>query len=169
MGLLNELGDRLARRVQRGLVRAGLNDIAVLSIDPEQGRALILRHGLSMHRIEIQPYGDSPEPTRSPALGWLPMRVTSSFDDATFWELVDAGVSLLDDRGNAHLVLDGHTAVIGGIFTRNTGRNLDQVPFFGDIPLLGLLFQRRRASDTRGELVIFITPRIVNRAEALGR
>jgi type IV pilus assembly protein PilQ len=67
------------------------------------------------------------------------------------------------------LVMDGHTAVIGGIFTRNTGRNLDQVPFFGDIPLLGLLFQRRRETDTRGELVIFITPRIVNRAEALGR
>jgi type IV pilus assembly protein PilQ len=67
------------------------------------------------------------------------------------------------------LVMDGHTAVIGGIFTRNTGRNLDQVPFFGDIPLLGILFQRRRASDTRNELVIFLTPRIVNRAEALGR
>jgi type IV pilus assembly protein PilQ len=67
------------------------------------------------------------------------------------------------------LVMDGHTAVIGGIFTRNTGRNLDQVPFFGDIPILGVLFQRRRASDARGELVIFITPRIVNRAEALGR
>jgi type IV pilus assembly protein PilQ len=67
------------------------------------------------------------------------------------------------------LVMDGHTAVIGGIYTRNTGRNLDQVPFFGDIPVLGLLFQRRRASDQRGELVIFLTPRIVNRAEALGR
>lgn len=67
------------------------------------------------------------------------------------------------------LVMDGHTAVIGGIFTRNTGRSVDQVPFFGDIPILGLLFQRRRTSDTRGELVIFITPRIVNRAEALGR
>ena len=67
------------------------------------------------------------------------------------------------------LVMDGHTAVIGGIYTRNTGRNLDQVPFFGDIPILGVLFQRRRASDTRNELVIFITPRIVNRAEALGR
>ncbi len=67
------------------------------------------------------------------------------------------------------LVMDGHTAVIGGIFTRNTGRNLDQVPFFGDIPILGVLFQRRRASDTRNELVIFLTPRIVNRAEALGR
>ena len=67
------------------------------------------------------------------------------------------------------LVMDGHTAVIGGIFTRNSGRNLDQVPFFGDIPLLGLLFQRRRATDSRSELVIFLTPRIVNRAEALGR
>ena len=67
------------------------------------------------------------------------------------------------------LVMDGHTAVIGGIFTRNTGRNLDQVPFFGDIPLIGLLFQRRRSSDTRSELVIFLTPRIVNRAAALGR
>jgi type IV pilus assembly protein PilQ len=67
------------------------------------------------------------------------------------------------------LVMDGHTAVIGGIFTRNTGRNLDQVPFFGDIPILGILFQRRRANDTRNELVIFLTPRIVNRAEAIGR
>ena len=67
------------------------------------------------------------------------------------------------------LVADGHTAVIGGIFTRSTGRNLDQVPFFGDIPVVGLLFQRRRASDQRSELVIFITPRVVNRAEALGR
>jgi type IV pilus assembly protein PilQ len=67
------------------------------------------------------------------------------------------------------LVMDGHTAVIGGIYSRNTGRNLDQVPFFGDIPILGVLFQRRRSSDIRSELVIFLTPRIVNRAEALGR
>ncbi|HVZ36655.1 MAG TPA: type IV pilus secretin PilQ, partial [Polyangiaceae bacterium] len=67
------------------------------------------------------------------------------------------------------LVMDGHTAVIGGIYTRNAGQNVDQVPFFGDIPLIGLLFQHRRATDTRGELVIFLTPRIVNRAEALGR
>ncbi len=67
------------------------------------------------------------------------------------------------------LIMDGHTAVIGGIFTRNTGRNLDQIPLLGDIPILGVLFQRRRASDSRSELVIFLTPRIVNRAEALGK
>lgn len=67
------------------------------------------------------------------------------------------------------LVPDGHTAVIGGIYSRNTGRNIDQVPLLGDIPILGVLFQRRRQSDSRSELVIFITPRIVNRASALGR
>jgi type IV pilus assembly protein PilQ len=67
------------------------------------------------------------------------------------------------------LVMDGHTAVIGGIYTRNTGRDVAQVPFFGDIPLIGLLFQRRSSNDRRGELLIFLTPRIVNRAEALGR
>ncbi len=65
------------------------------------------------------------------------------------------------------LIPDGNTAVIGGIYTRNTGRNVDQVPFFGDIPVLGVLFQRRRVRDERNELLIFLTPRIVNRAEAL--
>jgi type IV pilus assembly protein PilQ len=67
------------------------------------------------------------------------------------------------------LVPDGNTAVIGGIYTRNTGRNVDQVPFFGDIPVLGVLFQRRRVRDARNELLIFLTPRIVNRAESLRR
>ncbi|MEM1416622.1 MAG: type IV pilus secretin PilQ [Myxococcota bacterium] len=65
------------------------------------------------------------------------------------------------------LVPDGNTAVIGGIYTRNSGRTTNQVPFFGDIPVLGVLFQRRIVTDTRNELLIFVTPRIVNRAEAL--
>ena len=67
------------------------------------------------------------------------------------------------------LIPDGRTAVIGGIYTRNTGRNVDQVPGLGDIPILGVLFQRRRNSDRRTEMLIFLTPRIVNRAESLGR
>lgn len=64
------------------------------------------------------------------------------------------------------LIEDGHTAVIGGIYTRNTGRTINQVPFFGDIPILGLLFQRRQLRDERNELLIFLTPRIVNREQA---
>lgn len=67
------------------------------------------------------------------------------------------------------LVQDGHTAVIGGIYQRNMSRGVDQVPLLGDIPILGFIFQHRTATDDREELVIFITPRIVNRAESLGR
>lgn len=65
------------------------------------------------------------------------------------------------------LIPDGHTAVIGGIYTRTTSRSVDQVPFFGDIPVLGVLFQNRSVRDARNELLIFITPRIVNRAESI--
>lgn len=103
--------------------------------------------------------------------GSISMKVKINRDEPDFNQTSARGdPTILKREAETYLlVADGHTAVIGGIFTRNTGRNLDQVPFFGDIPLLGLLFQRRRASDTRGELVIFLTPRIVNRAEALGR
>jgi type IV pilus assembly protein PilQ len=65
------------------------------------------------------------------------------------------------------LVQDGHTAVIGGIYTRNSGHGFDQIPVFGDIPILGVLFQHHTQSDSRSELLIFLTPRIVNRGEAL--
>lgn len=65
------------------------------------------------------------------------------------------------------LVQDGHTAVIGGIYTRNSGSGFDQVPFLGDIPILGALFHFTSKRDARGELLIFLTPRIVNRGEAL--
>jgi type IV pilus assembly protein PilQ len=65
------------------------------------------------------------------------------------------------------LIQDGHTAVIGGIYTRNSGHGLDQIPLLGDIPLLGVLFQHHTKRDSRNELLIFLTPRIVNRGEAL--
>jgi len=41
------------------------------------------------------------------------------------------------------------------------------VPFFGDLPLIGGLFRSRSEEDKRSELLIFITPRIVNRAAAM--
>lgn len=103
--------------------------------------------------------------------GSISMKVKINRDEPDFNQTSPRGdpTILKREAETELLVMDGHTAVIGGIFTRNTGRNLDQVPFFGDIPLIGLLFQRRRSSDNRSELVIFLTPRIVNRAEALGR
>ena len=105
------------------------------------------------------------------AEGSVSMKVKINRDEPDFNQTSARGdpTILKREAETELLVLDGHTAVIGGIFTRNSGRNLDQVPILGDIPILGVLFQRRRSSDIRGELVIFLTPRIVNRAEALGR
>jgi type IV pilus assembly protein PilQ len=64
------------------------------------------------------------------------------------------------------LVKDGDTAVIGGIYTRNTAENFAQTPFLGSIPILGWLFKNVSESDTRTEMLVFITPRIVNRSSA---
>lgn len=66
------------------------------------------------------------------------------------------------------LIEDGDTTVIGGIYTRNTGRSVTGVPILHQIPILGLLFKKTSRSERRSELLIFITPRVVNRAEALG-
>jgi type IV pilus assembly protein PilQ len=67
------------------------------------------------------------------------------------------------------LVRDGDTAVIGGIYTRNTGLSSARVPFFSDIPVLGWFFRNKKENDNRSEFLVFITPRIVNRARTPGQ
>ncbi len=67
------------------------------------------------------------------------------------------------------LVQDGHTAVIGGIYTRNSGQGIDKIPFFGDLPILGFLFSHSQQRDGRTEMLMFLTPRIVNRSDSLVR
>jgi type IV pilus assembly protein PilQ len=64
------------------------------------------------------------------------------------------------------LVKDGDTTVIGGIYTRNTSDGYKKVPFFADLPILGPMFRNHKVTDQRSELLIFITPRIINRAAA---
>ena len=61
------------------------------------------------------------------------------------------------------LVKDGETTVIGGIYTRQTANRRSAVPFFGKIPILGFFFRTEVDSDDHTELLIFITPRILNR------
>ncbi|MCB9551508.1 MAG: type IV pilus secretin PilQ [Myxococcales bacterium] len=64
------------------------------------------------------------------------------------------------------LLRDGDTTVIGGIYTSQAGYNRSEVPYLSQIPILGLLFRDYRQSDRRSELLIFVTPRIINRAAA---
>ncbi|OTG75810.1 hypothetical protein B9T26_04765 [Acinetobacter sp. ANC 4169] len=60
------------------------------------------------------------------------------------------------------LVDNGETVVLGGIFEQITQNTQTKVPFLGDIPYVGRLFRKDLKSDNKRELLIFVTPRIVN-------
>ncbi|MCO8067515.1 type IV pilus secretin PilQ [Acinetobacter schindleri] len=60
------------------------------------------------------------------------------------------------------LVENGETVVLGGIFEQENLNQQTKVPFLGDIPYLGRLFRKDTKSDNKRELLIFVTPRIVN-------
>jgi type IV pilus assembly protein PilQ len=60
------------------------------------------------------------------------------------------------------LVENGGTVVIGGIFEQNDRTDVTKVPFFGDLPLIGVLFRQNTTTSNKTELLVFITPRVVN-------
>ncbi|MBH3330811.1 type IV pilus secretin PilQ [Pseudomonas oryzihabitans] len=68
------------------------------------------------------------------------------------------------------LVSDGETIVLGGVFSNSQTRSTEKVPLLGDIPYVGRLFRRDSVTDSKVELLIFLTPRIMNnQAIAVGR
>lgn len=60
------------------------------------------------------------------------------------------------------LIEDGGTVVIGGIYEQFERTRTDKVPLLGDIPVLGYLFRSKSRTSDRTELLVFLTPRIVN-------
>ncbi|ALM51402.1 hypothetical protein BJB45_01635 [Halomonas huangheensis] len=59
-------------------------------------------------------------------------------------------------------VANGATVVLGGILTHDQARNLHRIPWLGDLPLLGNLFRYTEEVRDRVELLVFITPRILD-------
>lgn len=59
------------------------------------------------------------------------------------------------------LVENGGTVVIGGVFTQDLSDSTQKVPVLGDVPIVGWLFKNNVKSDTKQELLIFITPKIM--------
>ena len=60
------------------------------------------------------------------------------------------------------MVEDGGTLILGGIYEEENSESVSKVPLLGDIPVVGNLFKSRTRSDKKTELLIFITPRIVD-------
>ncbi|GHT99162.1 hypothetical protein FACS1894154_05750 [Betaproteobacteria bacterium] len=59
------------------------------------------------------------------------------------------------------LIDNGGTVVIGGIYTEEERNSTTKVPLLGDIPFLGALFRTKNRTAGEKELLVFITPRIV--------
>jgi general secretion pathway protein D len=84
---------------------------------------------------------------------------------------IQAGVNapVFDSRSaSTHVgVHDGDTIVIGGLMQDQKTQTINKVPILGDIPYLGLLFQRDQVSKTKTELLIFLTPHVAQAPENL--
>ncbi|WP_405121185.1 type IV pilus secretin PilQ [Pseudomonas leptonychotis] len=91
------------------------------------------------------------------------MEVKVTKDAPDFGRAVNGVPPINKNEVNAKvLVSDGETIVIGGVFSNTQTKSVDKVPFLGDLPYLGRMFKRDIVSDNKSELLIFLTPRIMN-------
>ncbi|WP_236994747.1 type IV pilus secretin PilQ [Granulosicoccus antarcticus] len=84
----------------------------------------------------------------------------------TVGEIFGAGtlqVPSIDTREVSTQVLvdNGETVVLGGVYEQTVINKVDMVPFFGNLPLIGRLFQHTTNQDDKSELLIFVTPKII--------
>ncbi|ENU45130.1 type IV pilus secretin PilQ [Acinetobacter seifertii] len=83
--------------------------------------------------------------------------------DSVAGEAPNGELILNKNNINTNVLVDnGETVILGGVFEQTTTNTQTKVPFFGDIPLVGRLFRKDVKSDDKQELLIFVTPRIVN-------
>lgn len=72
----------------------------------------------------------------------------------------DVGIDT-DEIQTQVLIDNGSTVVLGGVFKKTSESSVDRVPFFSDLPVVGNLFKQRSMDSAKTELLIFITPKIV--------
>lgn len=93
--------------------------------------------------------------------GRIGMKLSVNSDSPKLLENGDVGIDTNRVETNV-LVNDGETVVLGGIF-QNTVRNaVTKTPFLGDLPFVGQLFRKTINQNDKQELLIFVTPKLVN-------
>jgi len=65
------------------------------------------------------------------------------------------------------LVKDGQTVVLGGIYETERRETINKVPVLGDIPYLGAAFRSKQRTNNKAELLIFVTPRILEEGSSI--
>ncbi|MGL5631637.1 MAG: type IV pilus secretin PilQ, partial [Azovibrio sp.] len=93
--------------------------------------------------------------------GKISMRLAINKDSVG--DVVPGGVSINTKKVETEVLVDnGGTIVIGGIYEMVNRHDENKVPFLGDVPLLGYAFKTTSRVNEKTELLVFITPRVVN-------
>jgi general secretion pathway protein D len=91
--------------------------------------------------------------------------------DPTLSVPISAGVNapVIDTRSANTVAVtpDGQTVILGGLIQNSKSVTDTKIPFLGDIPVLGNLFKRKQTSEVQTELIIFLTPYIVEKPSEL--
>ncbi|KIH85728.1 Type IV pilus biogenesis protein PilQ [Pseudomonas batumici] len=91
------------------------------------------------------------------------MEVKVTKDEPDYQNVLNNVPPIKKNQVNAKvLVNDGETVVIGGVFSNTQSKTEEKVPFLGDVPYVGRLFRRDIVSEAKSELLVFLTPRIMN-------
>ena len=91
------------------------------------------------------------------------MEVIVTKDEPDFTREVNGVPTIRKNEVNAKiLVADGETIVIGGVFSSESQKSQEKVPFLGDLPVVGRAFRRDVSFESKTELLVFLTPRIIN-------
>ena len=77
--------------------------------------------------------------------------------------IINNQVAIAEDSISTNVIVeDGQTVVLGGVFKNRTGTGVDKVPFLGDLPYIGRAFRREVQNNNKQELLIFVTPKLIN-------
>ena len=91
------------------------------------------------------------------------MEVVVTKDEPDYMNMVNNVPPIKKNEVKAKvLVKDGETIVIGGVFSNTQSKVVDKVPFLGDLPYVGRLFRKDVVQEKKSELLVFLTPRIMN-------
>ena len=75
----------------------------------------------------------------------------------------NGAVAIAEDSISTNVIVeDGQTVVLGGVFRNNKSNGVEKVPFLGDLPYVGRLFKSDVRRNDKQELLIFVTPKLIN-------
>lgn len=97
----------------------------------------------------------------------LKLRIITNKDELDFSNTVDGNPTVITKRARTNVLLrDGQTTVIGGLRKETLSDSERGIPYLMDIPLLGRLFRRDSKNENMEEILIFITPRVLQDIES---